>query len=101
MERPNRGTNPFPEDQERMERLARPGEPGPQEGSVGMSEEFRGLSKSREGRRMLMKHIASAGSPEGIKLGKPVPEDFRRLPEVKDPEGSLLKALLEDRGQGR
>lgn len=79
----------------------RSGEPVSQKGSVEMSEEFRRLSRTREGRRTLMKQIASSGSPEDIKPGRPVSEDFLKLPKVKDPEGLLLKALLEDREQGR
>ena len=30
-----------------------------------------------------------------------IPDDFWDLPRPKDPEGLLLKALLEDREQGR
>ncbi len=30
-----------------------------------------------------------------------ISEDFWKLPKPKDPEGLLLKALLEDREQGR
>ncbi len=66
-----------------------------------MSEEFRKLSRTREGRRKLIKQIASSGSPEDIRPGRPVSEEFWKLPKVKDPDGLLLKALLEDREQGR
>lgn len=79
----------------------RSGEPVSQKGSVEVSEEFRRLSRTREGRRTLIKQIASSGSPEDIKPGRPVSEDFLKLPRVKDPKGLLLKALLEDREQGR
>ena len=79
----------------------RSGEPASQKGSVEVSEEFRRLSRTREGRRALIKQIASSGSPEDIKPGRPVSEDFLKLPKVKDPEGLLLRALLEDREQGR
>ena len=79
----------------------RSGEPASQKGSVEVSEEFRRLSRTREGRRMSIKQIASSGSPEDIKPGRPVSEDFLKLPKVEDPEGLLLKALLEDREQGR
>lgn len=101
MGKPNNKTNMSPEDQEFKERPTRSGDLAPQEGSVGLSEEFRRLSRTHEGRRMLIKQIASSGSPEDIKPGGPVSEDFWKLPKVKDPEGLLLKALLEDREQGR
>jgi hypothetical protein len=70
-------------------------------GSVEMSEEFRKLSRTREGRRTLIKQIASSGSPEDIRPGRPVSDEFWKLPKVKDPDRLLLKALLEDREQGR
>ena len=79
----------------------RSGEPVSQKGSVEVSEEFRTLSRTREGRRTLIKQIASSGLPEDIKPGRPVSEDFLKLPKIKDPEGLLLKTLLEDREQGR
>ena len=77
------------------------GDPVSRKGSIEVSEEFRKLSKTREGRRALIKHIASTGSPEDIRPGRPVSEEFWRLPKVKDPEGLLLEALLKDREQGR
>ncbi|MBA3795360.1 MAG: hypothetical protein H0X19_14670 [Rubrobacter sp.] len=101
MERPKRETRLTPEEQALEERLMRSGDPVPQEGLVGVSEEFRRLSRTREGRRTLIKQIAGSGSPEDIKPGRPVSEDVWKLPKVKDPEGLLLKALLEDREQGR
>ncbi len=70
-------------------------------GSVEMSEEFQKLSRTREGRRTLIKQIASSGEPEDIKPGRAVSEEFWKLPKLEDPEGLLLKALLEDREQGR
>jgi hypothetical protein len=39
--------------------------------------------------------------PGEIRQGRPVPEEFWRLPRPEDPEGLLLKALLDDRRQGR
>ncbi|HEX6709828.1 MAG TPA: hypothetical protein VF068_05795 [Rubrobacter sp.] len=69
--------------------------------SVEVSEEVRKLSRTSEGRRTLIKQIASSGKTEDIRRGRPVSEEFWKLPKVKDPEGLLLKALLEDREQGR
>ena len=101
MERPKKERRLTPEDHGLKERLIRSQDPASQEGSIEVSEEFRRLSKTREGRRTLIKQIASSGSPEDIKPGRPLPEAFWKLPKVKDPEGLLLKALLEDREQGR
>ena len=101
MERPKREANLTPEEQRLKERLMRSGDTFSQEGSVGVSEEFQRLSRTREGRQKLIRQIASSGSPEDIKPGRPVSEDVWKLPKVKDPEGLLLKALLEDREQGR
>lgn len=39
--------------------------------------------------------------PGDIRPGRPVSEEFWRMPKPKDPEGLLLKALLEDRREGR
>ncbi len=101
MERPKRETRLTPEEQRLKERLMRSGDIVSQEGLVGVTEEFRRLSRIREGRQALIKQIASSGSPEDIKPGRPVSEDFWKLPKVKDPDGLLLKALLEDRREGR
>jgi len=101
MERPKRETRLTPEEQRLKERLMRSGESVSRKESVELSEEFRELSRTHEGSRILIKQIASSGSPEDIKPGRPVSEDFWKLPKVKDPEGLLLKALLADREQGR
>ncbi len=101
MNEPKRETRLTPEEQRLKERLMRSGEPVLRKGSVEVSEEFRKLSRTREGRRTLIKQIASSGSPKDIRPGRPVSEEFWKLPKVKDPEGLLLKALLEDREQGR
>lgn len=90
-----------PYEQREKERLMRSGEQTYSKGSVVMNKEFRKLSATREGRQVLMKRIASSGRPEDIKPGRPVPEEFWDLPRPEDPEGLLLKALLEDREQGR
>jgi hypothetical protein len=101
MEQPKRETSLTPEEQRLKERLMRSGESVTRKESVEVSKEFRELSRTREGRRTLIKQIASSGSPADIKPGRPVSEDFWKLPKVKDPEGLLLEALLEDREQGR
>lgn len=89
------------EREELIKRLARSGKMATRKGSVEVSEEFRKLSRTREGRRTLIKQIASSGKPEDIRPGRPVSEEFWKLPKVKGPEGLLLQALLEDREQGR
>lgn len=66
-----------------------------------MPEDFRKLSGTREGRRALIKQIASSGRPEDIEPGRPVPDKFWDLPKPKIKDGSLLEALLEDREEGR
>lgn len=47
-----------------------------------------------------MKRLARSGKVMTRGTGR-VSEEFWKLPRPKDPEGLLLKALLEDRGQGR
>ena len=89
------------EREELLKRLSRSGKMATRKGSVEVSEEFRNLSRTRDGRRTLIKQIASSGKPEDIRPGRPISEDFWKLPKVKDPERLLLKALLEDREQGR
>jgi hypothetical protein len=59
------------------------------------------IPKTREGRRALIKQIASSGKPEDIRPGRPISEDFWKLPWPEDPEGLALKGLLEDRREGR
>ena len=59
------------------------------------------IPETREGRRALIKQIASSGRPEDIKRGRPLSEEFWKLPWPEDPEGLALKGLLEDREQGR
>ncbi len=53
--------------------------------------------KEREERERL-KRLERAGA---IKLGGKVSAEFWKMPRPKDPEGLLLKALLEDRREGR
>ncbi len=101
MDRPNKHTRLTPEEQGLKERLMRSGAPGTRKGSVQVSGAFWKLSRTREGRRTLIKQIASSGRPEDIRPGRPISEEFWELPKVEDPEGLLLKALLEDREQGR
>ena len=60
------------------------------------------MPKTREERRELIRRIARSGKPEDIKPGTgEIPEDFWDLPWPEDPQGLLLKALLEDRREGR
>ena len=59
------------------------------------------IPKTREGRRALIKRIASSGKPEDIKPGRPISEEFWKLPWPEDSEGLALKGLLEDREQRR
>lgn len=48
--------------------------------------------------RLMRKKLSS----DEIKRGSGrVPEDFWKMPRVEDSEGLLLKALLEDRREGR
>ena len=50
----------------------------------------------------MIEKIASSGKPEDIKPGTGrIPDEFWTMPRPKDPEGLLLKALLEDRREGR
>jgi len=59
------------------------------------------IPRTREERQVLIKQIASSGRPEDIKPGRPISDEFWKLPRPEDPEGLLLKALLEDRREGR
>lgn len=102
MEQPKREAGLTPEEQRLQESLAEkllstevlfsPGR---------VPEEFRELSRTHEGRRALIKQIAGSGRPEDIKPGRPVSDEFWKLPKPKDPEGLALRYLLEDRRQGR
>ncbi len=58
------------------------------------------VPKTNKERRELMKRLARSGKVMTRGTGR-VSEEFWKLPRPKDPEGLLLKALLEDRGQGR
>lgn len=58
------------------------------------------IPKSEEERRELMKRLARSGKVSTQGTGR-VSEEFWKLPRPEDPEGLLLKALLEDRRQGR
>ena len=96
-----RKTRLTPEEQKLKEQLIR-SSGGTYTRSPGkMPENFHELSETREGRRVLIKQLASSGQPEDIKPGRSISEEFWQLPKPKDPEGLLLKALLEDREQGR
>lgn len=90
-----------PEEQKEKERLMRSGNPVVRKGTGRVSEEFWKLSGTHEGRRALIKQLASSGRAEDIGPGRPISEEFWKLPKPKDPEGLLLKTLLEDREQGR
>ena len=60
------------------------------------------MPKTREERRKLIKKLASSGKPEDIKPGTgKIPDEFWTMSSPKDPEGLMLKALLEDRREGR
>ena len=60
------------------------------------------MPKTREERRKLIKKLASSGNREDIKPGTgKIPDEFWTMPRSKDPEGLLLRALLEDRREGR
>jgi hypothetical protein len=58
------------------------------------------IPKSEEERRELIKRLARSGKVSTRGTGR-VSEEFWNLPRPEDPEGLLLKALLEDRRQGR
>lgn len=101
MEQPKREANLTPEEED--ERLVRKelssDEVTRSPGRV--PEGFWETSRTHEGRRALIKQLASSGKPEDIRPGRPIPEEFWDLPKPADPEGLLLKALLEDRREGR
>ena len=60
------------------------------------------MPKTREERRALIRRKASSGKPEDIEPGTgKIPDEFWTMPQPKDPEGLLLKALLKDRREGR
>ncbi len=60
------------------------------------------IPKTDKERRELIKRLAKSGRPEDIKRGTgKIPDEFWTMPRPKDPEGLLLKALLEDRREGR
>jgi hypothetical protein len=101
MDQPKRQTRLTPEEQKLKERLMRSAKRELRRGSIEVSEEFRKPSRTREGRRALIRQLAGSGRPEDIRPGRPISKEFWELPRVKDPEGLLLKALLEDREQGR
>jgi hypothetical protein len=50
--------------------------------------------------RKLIRELARKGKLRTRGSGR-VPDDFWEIPRPKDPEGLLLKALLEDRREGR
>ena len=103
MDRPKRNTRLTPEEQALKERLMRKklssDELGHGPGKV--PEDFWKLSRTREGRRALIKQLASSGRPEDIRPGRPISDEFWKLPKPKDPEGLALRYLLEDRRHGR
>ena len=49
----------------------------------------------------LKERLMRSGPPPMRKGSGKVSEEFWKLPKPKDPEGLLLKALLEDRREGR
>jgi hypothetical protein len=51
--------------------------------------------------QVLKERLMRSGNPIKRKGSGKVSEEFWELPKPKDPEGLLLKALLEDREQGR
>jgi hypothetical protein len=61
------------------------------------------MPRTRKERRELIKRLAAKKlGPEDIKPGSgKISEEFWKLPKPKEPEGLLLKALLEDRREGR
>lgn len=103
MDRPERKTRLTSEEQREKERLMRKklfsDEIG--RGSGKVPEDFWKLSSTREGRRALIKQLASSGQPEDIRPGRPISDEFWKLPKPEDPEGLALRYLLEDRRQGR
>lgn len=101
MERPKRETHLTPEEQKLKERLTRSGEFVMRKGFGKVPDDFWKRSRTREGRRALIKQLASSGKAEDIRPGRPISEEFWKLPKPEDPEGLLLKAVLEDRREGR
>ena len=59
------------------------------------------IPKSEEERREPIKRLARSGKVSMRGTGRVSEELWNLLPRPEDPEGLLLKALLEDRGQGR
>ena len=58
------------------------------------------IPETDEERRELIKRLARSGKVVTRGTGR-VSEEFWDMPRPKDPEGLLLKALLEDRREGR
>lgn len=58
------------------------------------------IPETEKERRELIKRLARSGKIVTRGTGK-VSEEFWKMPKPKDPEGLLLKALLEDRREGR
>jgi hypothetical protein len=56
---------------------------------------------TEEEQRLKERLMRSKPKPGEIKPGRPVSEEFWKLPKPEDPEGLALRYLLEDRGQGR
>jgi hypothetical protein len=59
------------------------------------------IPRSEVERGELMRRIARSGKVSTRGSGRVSEELWNLLPRPEDPEGLLLKALLEDRGQGR
>lgn len=97
--KPDKKSRLTEEEQRLKERLMRK-TPGPGEIRRGSGRTLK-VPKTYEERRELIRQIARSGKPEDIRPGRPVSEEFWKLPKPKDPEGLLLKALLDDREQGR
>lgn len=58
------------------------------------------MPKSEKERRELIKRLARSGKIVTRGTGR-VSDEFWKMPRLRDPESLLLKALLEDRREGR
>jgi hypothetical protein len=97
--KPDKGCRLTEEERRLKERLMRrKPEPGEIRRGSGRSPK---IPSTREERRALIRQIARSGQPEDIRPGRPISEEFWKLPKPEDPEGLALRYLLEDRRQGR
>ncbi len=96
--KPDKKSGLTEEEQRLKERLVRKKpEPGEIGGNSGRSLK---IPRTHEERRALIRQLARSGKPEDIRPGRPVSEEFWKLPKPEDPEGLALRYLLEDRRQG-